>query len=291
MIYLESFRLPCNDYELDFFWSEKKTCYDNYYPFKMFSKKGLFNLEFEPITILYGSNGSGKTTLLNIIADRLQLARRSIYNKSSFFGSYVDLCDFTEAKAIPKSSKIITSDDVFDRAFDIRAINQGVDIKREELFEEYDLLKRTPYYKIKPNPLSDLEVLKKINSSKKSSKSEYVKDKLSQNIIGCSNGENAYKFFMEEIKEDALYLLDEPENSLSSASAEELSDFIYDSARFYSCQFIISTHSPFLLAIPNAKIYNLDDNPVSVERDWTNLKNIRIYYNFFQKHKREFDKK
>lgn len=291
MIYIESFRLPSDDYELGFFGAHKETCYNNYYPFKMFSVKGLFNLEFEPITILYGSNGSGKTTLLNIIADRLQLERWSIYNKSCFFKDYVDLCDFTEAKDIPKSSKIITSDDVFDRAFDIRAINEGVDIRREELFEEYYSMRHTPYSDQKPNPLLDLELLKKINSSKKSSKSGYIKDNLSQNIISYSNGENAYKFFTEEIKENSLYLLDEPENSLSSAFAEELSDFIYNSARFFCCQFIISTHSPFLLAIPKAKIYNLDNNPVSVEENWTNLKNIRIYYDFFQKHKSEFDKK
>ena len=40
-----------------------------------------------------------------------------------------------------------------------------------------------------------------------------------------------------------LYLLDEPENSLSAELQLDLLKFIENSARFYNCQFIISTHS------------------------------------------------
>lgn len=41
---------------------------DNAYPCGLFSLKELFELNFTPITILYGGNGSGKSTLLNLIA-------------------------------------------------------------------------------------------------------------------------------------------------------------------------------------------------------------------------------
>jgi len=44
----------------------------------------------------------------------------------------------------------------------------------------------------------------------------------------------------------------------------ELMKFIEDAARFWNCQFIISTHSPFLLALRGAKIYDLDENSVDV---------------------------
>ena len=37
----------------------------------------------------------------------------------------------------------------------------------------------------------------------------------------------------------------------------------------------------------SAKIYDLDEDPVDV-KPWTELKNIRVYYEFFQKHEREF---
>ena len=63
--------------------------------------------------------------------------------------------------------------------------------------------------------------------------------------------------------------------------------FIEDSARFFGCQFVIATHSPFLLAMRDAKIYDLDDDPVDVKR-WTELENVRAYYNFFKEHEDEF---
>lgn len=87
--------------------------------------------------------------------------------------------------------------------------------------------------------------------------------------------------------EDALYLIDEPENSLSAKLQMELVDFISISARYDGCQFVISTHSPFLLSLPGVKIYDLDSCPVQ-ERKWTDLENVRIYHDFFLKHQNEF---
>lgn len=84
-----------------------------------------------------------------------------------------------------------------------------------------------------------------------------------------------------------MFLLDEPENSLSPAKQQELVKFIEDSARFFGCQFVIATHSPFVLAIRGAKIYDLDEEPVDVKR-WTELENVRAYYEFFKKHASEF---
>ena len=67
----------------------------------------------------------------------------------------------------------------------------------------------------------------------------------------------------------------------------ELKSFIEDSVRFFGCQFIISTHSPFLLAMQGAKIYDLDKNPADIRR-WTELDNVRIYREFFKAHDDEF---
>ena len=53
--------------------------------------------------------------------------------------------------------------------------------------------------------------------------------------------------------------------------------FIGDAARFYACQFVIATHSPFLLSMKGTKIYDLDEEPVDVKR-WTQLENVRAYY-------------
>lgn len=107
------------------------------------------------------------------------------------------------------------------------------------------------------------------------------------NVREYSNGESAFLYFTEKVTENALFLLDEPENSLSPAKQQELVKFIEDSARFFGCQFVIATHSPFVLAIRGAKIYDLDEEPVDVKR-WTELENVRAYYEFFKKHASEF---
>jgi len=270
--------------EFDFFMKIKRTCYDSFYPFKVLSRHGFERIDFEPITILYGGNGSGKSTALNIIAEKTGIYRDSIYNKSNFFGDYVDMCQMQLEVAIPQNSKIITSDDVFDYMLNIRYLNEGIDHKREELFEEYLDFKYS-HFQIKS--IADYEKLKKVNASRSKTQSRYVRNHLMDNVREYSNGESAFMYFTEKIQESGLYLLDEPENSLSPKLQIELKKFIENSARFFDCQFIISTHSPFLLAINGAKIYDLDENPVDVKR-WTELENVRIYYDFFEKYKNEF---
>lgn len=88
--------------------------------------------------------------------------------------------------------------------------------------------------------------------------------------------------------DNTLYLLDEPENSMSPKMQIELAKILEDYARFFGCQFVIATHSPFLLALNGAKIYNLDSTPVSI-CDWWELENTRMYYEFFKKHERLFE--
>ena len=54
------------------------------------------------------------------------------------------------------------------------------------------------------------------------------------------------------------------------------------------CQLIISTHSPFLLAMEGARIYDLDARPVDIKK-WTQLENVRIYRRFFMEHREDFE--
>ncbi len=135
MVYLEQFRFPDAEVEFDFFLRQKRTCYDTYYPSQILSKHHFEQIDFEPVTILYGGNGTGKSTALNIIAQKLHLLREAPFNQSSFYEDYLELCSFESAAHLPKDSRIITSDDVFDFMLNIRNINDGVDCKREELFQ------------------------------------------------------------------------------------------------------------------------------------------------------------
>lgn len=284
MIYLKSFIFPDEDREFKFILSIKRKCYDSFYPFRILSKNDFRQIDFEPITILYGGNGSGKSTALNVIAEKLSITRESLYNRTNFYGDYIDMCDIEIVDEIPLESRIITSDDVFNYMLNIRTLNEGIDTKREDLFVEYLDLK---YSQFKMKSLEDYEQLKKVNQSRSRTQSKYVRQNLMDNIREYSNGESAFRYFTEKIAENGIYILDEPENSLSPQRQLELIKFIEDSTRYFGCQFIISTHSPFLLAIKGAKIYDLDEYPVSVKR-WTELENVRYYYNFFKEHEHEF---
>ena len=288
MIYLKYFTFPTNDMEIEFLWKIQSNAYDSFYPFKILSAHNLKRIDFEPITVLYGGNGSGKSTALNVIAEKTQIQRDSIYNKSNFYPDYINMCDMPILADIPENSRIITSDDVFDYMLNIRSLNDGIDRKREDLFKEYLHVKYSPeYYGFQMKSLDDYEQLKKVNKVKSKTQSRYVKSEVMNNVREYSNGESAYRYFTEKIDENGLYILDEPENSLSPKRQIDLAGFIEESARFYGCQFIISTHSPFLLAMRGVKIYDLDANPVSVKR-WTELENIRIYYDFFKSHYNKF---
>ena len=285
MIYLNYFTFPDSDMEFDFFLKQKRTCYNSYYAFQLLSTHAFWRTDFDPVTILYGGKVRGRTTALHIIAEKLRLLRDSKFNRSNFFGDYLKLCGYELHEPLPDNSRVITSDDVFDYMLTVRDINEGIDLKKETLFEDYLDAK---YAKFQVRSLDDYDNLKRVTKARRMTQSKFVRSELMDNIRECSNGESAFLYFSEKITENGLFLLDEPENSLSPARQRELIKYIEDSARFFGCQFVISTHSPFVLSMNGAKIYDLDDEPVDVKR-WTQLENVKEYYRFFKEHEREFD--
>lgn len=286
MVFLNSFTLPDEDAEWNFFIKQKSRAYSTYYPFQVFAQRHVPTLTFEPITIFYGDNGSGKSTLLNVIAEKLSLARGTLYNRSSFEADYLALCDFSLGAPVPNDSAIITSDEVFDAMLNTRALNQQIDQRRDEMFKDYlDNKYATFHY----HDLSDYEELKKVLETRSKTQSRYVRDNLAKNAREFSNGESALQFFQDKIQDEQLYLLDEPENSLSPANQQKLAADLTDRARFFGNQFVIATHSPFLLALPHAKIYDLDTVPVAPAR-WQDLPEVQTYAQFFADHAAEFKK-
>ena len=284
MIYLKTFELLDEDREHGLFNIERRRIFNSYYPIGIFSQKEFKEITFDRITIFYGGNGSGKSTLLNIISEKLESIRKGNIDKGSFFDLYVDSCKYEMTYEEPIEIKTITSDDVFDYLLDIRSINANVNRRKERLSREYLDTK----FSTSRSSFDNYEQIKDTYDSKTKSMSRYVRDRLgNNNIQEQSNGESALLFWEREIKEDSIYILDEPENSLSAENQIKLKQFIEDSARFYNCQFIISTHSPFLLNLLEAKIYDLDSIPVETKK-WTELNNIKIYHEFFKEHENEF---
>ena len=288
MIYLSEFVFPSYDEEYRARLDEKRTCFNTMYPFFVLSSRGLERLDFAPVTLLYGGNGSGKTTALNVIAEALSLKRDAPFNRSSFFDDYVKLCSFRTLAPLPEESRAVSSDDVFDYMLSLRAVNEGIDVKREELFDEYFERRRSGPFRMQS--LDDYDELKKVTNARKKTLSGYVRESgMDKNVREQSNGESAYFYFTSRIRGAGLYLLDEPENSLSPQKQLELKQFLEEQARFFDCQFIIATHSPFLLSLRGAKIYDFDGDPVDVKR-WTQLNSVRVYFEFFETHRGEFRK-
>lgn len=301
MIYLESFSIPTEEMELSYFvpndeereerlakgdYKIWRTTYSSCYPFKIFRYRDVPKLQFDDITIFYGGNGSGKSTLLNVITEKLHIKRDTVYNRTEFFDSYVEMCKYSKIKS-PEESKFIASDDIFNYLLDMRNLNDNIDAARTDLFNEYNKInkaaKKGESYHLKSLSDSDIKAFRRHCDAINQSQSRFVNSRLAKNVITQSNGETAFKYFVDEITENRLYLLDEPENSLSPKLQIELKRFLEDSARFFKCQFIIATHSPFLLAIKDAKIYDLDSTPPTV-KEWTDLENVRTYFDFFSQY-------
>ena len=293
MIYINKLTLPSLD--ADNINNELNFVHKSAYPFHVLSYRGLFEVEFDDITIITGGNGSGKSTLLNVIAQKLGLRRPTPFNKTEYFDHYLRLCSiklsdiaYQLSTDIKEYGRIITSDEVFDHLIDTRLRNDEIDDRRKKMCEEIDALRKAPMQTFIDfsNPDS-IRSYSRQSEARRKTKSKYIKDNLGFNVAENSNGESAFKFFTDAIRSHGLYLLDEPENSLSAEKQIDLSQWIASMSRYERCQFIISTHSPFLMSTPGAKLYNLDVYPASTMK-WTEVASVKTFYNFFKEHEEEF---
>jgi predicted ATPase len=76
-----------------------------------------------------------------------------------------------------------------------------------------------------------------------------------------------------------LYLLDEPEVALSPTSQLAFLGLLLDATRERDCQFVIATHSPILMALPDARILGFDDPPVR-RLEYEDVEHVRLTRDF-----------
>lgn len=295
-MYLDSFSLPIEEeYALLDKQRKVRGFIDNSYPCGIFQRKHLYDLNFRRVTILYGGNGSGKTTLLNLIAEKLGLIRLSPFNSGEMFSAYANACeaamgydDEGNRQRIPNGSRIITSDDVFEYMLAARTNNQDISEKMDEALADRVQLKYGDT--IQFTGMQDYEKLRlQLLARKKGLTGRgFAHQTAGKETKLNSNGETAFNFFNEMLQPDKFYCLDEPENSLSPKLQIGIANMIEELARYCGCQFVIATHSPFLLAIDGARVYDLDHDPVEV-KNWWELENTKTYYSFFKTHRALFE--
>lgn len=97
-----------------------------------------------------------------------------------------------------------------------------------------------------------------------------------------SHGESFFSLFLNRFKGDALYILDEPEAALSPmrqlAFLSRLHDLVQENS-----QFIIATHSPILMAYPDALIFCVGADGSLEAIDYKDTEHYRVTRDFLNK--------
>jgi len=93
-----------------------------------------------------------------------------------------------------------------------------------------------------------------------------------------SHGESFLALVLERFGDRGLYILDEPEAALSVRGVLALIRRMHDLAERGS-QFVVSTHSPILLAYPGARIFVLDEHGIA-ETPWDETEVVDLTRSF-----------
>ena len=85
-------------------------------------------------------------------------------------------------------------------------------------------------------------------------------------LLTKSHGQCNMTFFENRFTIPGIYLLDEPESALSPKRQIDFLHLLRKTSENGIAQFIISTHSPIILAYPDARIYNFDGNTFNTQQ-------------------------
>lgn len=218
------------------------------YPFSLPSLKTLDEVPFHPkVTFLIGENGMGKSTLLEAVAVALGFnAEGGSFNFNfSTFDSHSILGEYL---------KVI----------------KGVDRPSDGFF-----LRAESFY----NVASNIEEMDSEGGGPK------VIDSFGgRSLHEQSHGEAFFSTFLHRFRGNGIYILDEPEAALSPLRQMSMLTRIHDLVSDHS-QFIIATHSPIIMAYPDAAIYEFTEDGIS-EKKLEETNHYRIMKQFFDDKKR-----
>ncbi|GAB6928554.1 AAA family ATPase [Paenibacillus sp. JCM 10914] len=204
---------------------EKVPSFDQY-PFHLPAVSAMDGLDFHPkVTYIVGENGMGKSTLLEAIATALG------FNPEGGTMNFSFATEETHSKLHEY----------------IRTV-RGVRKPRDGFF-----FRAESYYNVATN----IDRLDAEGSFGPPIKESYGGKSLHQQ----SHGESFFSTFLHRFSGNGLYIMDEPEAALSPYRQLALLRRIHDLVQEDS-QFIISTHSPIVMAYPDSIIYNLTNEGV-----------------------------
>jgi predicted ATPase len=221
------------------------------FPFSVPVVRALNELSLDaPVTFFVGENGSGKSTILEAIAAAagLPTVGAASIGDDATLGAQREL-----SLALRLSWRRRVRRGFFLRAEDFFGFTKTLAKMRAEFLGrlaeiEGEYADRSAYAKrLAMSPL-------------RRSLAE-MEERYGVDLDANSHGQSFLRLFASRFVPGGLYLLDEPEAPLSPQSQLALIAMISDMTA-QDAQFIIATHSPILLALPNAVIYSCDRVPI-----------------------------
>lgn len=215
---------------------------ENKYPFNLPLFKDGLNIKLnKPITFIIGENGSGKSTLLENLAFNLGFNTLGGNKNHTYKNNSLD--NFELSNNMKLSWSIKQSKGFFFRAETFFSFAQQIDILADNDNTIYN------YYGGK-------------------------------SLQKQSHGESFLSFFANKITE-GFFIFDEPESALSPERQLSLISILNDLTNTGKCQFIIATHSPFLITTPNSEIYEIEDGILS-KKEYKETKQFCLYKKFLE---------
>jgi predicted ATPase len=238
------------------------------FPFSVPAIRTLPELSFDtPVTFFVGENGSGKSTLLEGMA-----LAAGLPTVGSTAASNDDT--LSAQRALGEALKLVwnrrTRRGFFLRAEDFFGFTKQLAQTRGEMQQRMNEIEDE--YKDRSTYAKGL-ALGPMSSSLSDMERRYGAD-----LDANSHGQSFLKLFQARFVPGGLYLLDEPEAPLSPQSQLALLALMGDMLR-EEAQFIIASHSPILLAFPQARIYSFDNLPVK-EVAYESLEHVTLTREF-----------
>ena len=201
------------------------------------------------ITFFVGENGSGKSTILEGIAaaSEIPIAGSFRIEDDQSLAAANTLADYLTLKYAKR-----VHHGFFVRAEDFIGFARHIKAQIKLLDEEAAELKATWTGGDIKLALGAIE-----------GERDQLIRRYSNDLEAMSHGEGFIKFFHSRITGQGLYLIDEPEAALSPSRQLELLALIQSKVRVNGSQFIIATHSPIIMALPDSQIVYFDQGKVN----------------------------
>ena len=110
-----------------------------------------------------------------------------------------------------------------------------------------------------------------------------------QSLLTQSHGQSIMAFFNARYQIKGLYLLDEPETALSPKTQFRLLELLMKMGKAGQAQFVIATHSPILLACPEATILSFDHIPIR-RVQYEETEHYKLYKSFMENRQKYISK-